>query len=470
MVLSGLLPKRAFAKTAFAVLLAVTLPNARSADAIELAGTMPEDTLPGLKTILQQAMTRAPEQIARSFERVMQEARLTMSKSAQLPSVGGNFDYGLTQTATASNTSSQARNTGAQYSFNLGQALFHWGAIRNEIEISRLSLAGTDKESVRVYRDVCTTLRKAYLALIVEKTRLRATRESLALVEADLQVARTRLQDGTISGAVLAGEELRLRDTKLQLARVATEFEANRARFSRAAGLPEPIAEDAIPDDLPKPAYPEPLAAAIAAQTLRENARGTPEFEYYDLKLQEALLRQKIVATRLLPKFGVGAGYSLRTNTYVNGASVNQEAVTEQKIAVSGSWNIFDGFATGGAKREAAAARRALEHRKSVEIDQLLQNLQLLERNLRNDAEQLELAEIRLGIALKGQEILAESVALGTSPKADLRRGEANILQARAGSLEARAVLLGRWSDLVATSGRDPVLRNLPERHVRKTN
>lgn len=470
MVLSGLLPKRAFRSAVLAILTAVTLPAPRAADPVEIAGTMPEDYLPELKAILQQAMARSPEQIARSFERVMQEARLTMSKAAQLPNAGGNFDYGLTQTATASNTSSQSRNTGAQYSFNIGQALFHWGAIRNEIEIARLSLAGTDKESSRVYRDVCAALRKAYLALIVEKSRLRSAREAVALVEADIVVAKTRLQDGTISGAVLAGEELRLRDTRLHLNRVATEFDANRARFARAAGMPQPIAEAAIPDELPKPAFQEALAAAIAAQTLRENARGTPEFEYYDIKLQEALLRQKIVATRLLPKFGVGAGYSLRTNTYVNGPTVNQEAVTEQKIAVSGSWMIFDGFATGGAKREAAAARRALEHRKSVEIDQVLQNVQLLERNLRNDVEQLELAEIRLGIALKGQEILAESVALGASPKGDLRRGEANILQARTGSLEARAVLLGRWSDLVATAGRDPVLRNLPERHARKSN
>jgi outer membrane protein TolC len=466
MVLSGLTFQRVVLRTVFTLLslVGVTCFGAPSDD---IAGTMPEDYLPELKQILAHALTRSPESIAREFDRVIQEARLTMAKAARLPNVGGNFDYGLTQTATASNTSSQSSNTGAQYSFNIGQALWHWGAIKNEIEIGRLNVLVAAKDTARLYRDTCLVLRKAYLSLIVQKARLRQARDGFELVKVDLEVAKKKKEDGTISGAELAGTELRVREAELQLGRAVAEFERSRYSFARVAGLPD-LPEDAIPAEIPRPAYQEPVVAAVAAKTLRDNARGTIEFEIYDMKLREAQLRQKIVGTRLLPKFGVGAGYSLRNNTYVNGPTVNQEAVTEQRVAVSGSWAMFDGFATSGAKREAAANRRALEYKKSIEIDQLLQTVQQLERTLKLDAEQLELAEIRHGIATSGQEMIAEGVKLGNLPKAEIERGRVSSLLAYANKLEARAVFLGRWAELVSTAGVDPVLNNLPDRNAAK--
>lgn len=469
MVQKGLLLPRVLASAALVWVAAAALPAGRASEVPSVAGTMPEDHLPELKPLLAHALLRSPEQIARTFERTIQEARLTMARAARLPNVGGNFDYGLTESA-STNNSAKSRSTGAQYSFNAGQALFHWGAIRSEIEMARLNLAAGDKETARIHREVGAALRKAYLALVVEKARVLGAQDAVALVEADVRVAQARKEDGTISGAVLAGEELRLRDARLQLARVQTEFGANRARFARAAGLPQPLAESAIPDDIPRLQPRVELGTALAAHTLRENARSTLEWEIYDLRLREAEERRKVVGTRLLPKFGLGGGYSLRTNTYVNGPTVNQESVTETRIAVTGGWTIFDGFATGGAKREALASKRALEHRKTVEIDQLLQTVQQLERSLKNDVEALELADIRLGIARQGQEIMTETVALGTLPKAELQRGEANIRFARAAALEARAVYLGRWSDLVAATGRDPATRILSERHGRTTN
>jgi outer membrane protein TolC len=439
----------------------------QAVEAENVAGTMPEDYLPELKEILVHAFKRSPELITREFDRVVQEARLTMSKASRLPQVGGNFDYGITQTATASNTSSQSRSTGAQYSFSLGQALFHWGALKNEVEIARINLEVSNKDTTRIYREVSLALRKAYLALIVEKARVRQAREALDLVRADVAVAQAKKRDGTIPGAVVAGEEMRERDVALQVERAELEFAANRRRFALVAGIRE-IAEDAIPSEIPKPDFPEPLAAAIAAETLRENARSTLEFEIYDLRLQEALLRQKIVKTRLLPKFGLGASYSLRNNTYVNGIIVNQEAVTEQRVAVTGSWSIFDSFATSGAKREAAANRRSLEQRKISDIDALLQRVQTLERNLNLDARQIELADTRHAIAVEGSKLVAEGVSLGSVPKAEIKRTEQGVLQAYAASMETRATYLNRWSEFVATAGVDPLLNNLTDRNVRK--
>lgn len=467
MVLSGLLLQRVFASAVLTILFSVTPICLQAAAPDEVAGTMPEDYLPELKQILAQALTRNPEMIGRDFERVMQEARLTQSKSQRLPSLGGNFDYGVSQTAVTSLNSSRSRSTGAQYNFNAGQALFHWGAIKNDIEISKLNLRAGSVDTARLFRDIRTALRKAYLALIVQKARLKQVRESVALVESDIAIAKTKKEDGTISAAAFAGEELRLREAQLQLERVTSQFEADRTSFARVAGLPE-LKEDAIPADIPRPNFHETLAAEIAAQTLRDNARSTYEWEIYNLKLKEAQLRQKIVATRLLPKFGLGASFGQRNNTSVNAGSVSQEAVTEQRVAISGEWRLFDGFATSGAKREAATSRRALEHRQKVAIEELLQSVQQLERTLKLDAEALALAEVRHGIAVTGHEVIKEGVELGNLPKLDERRSTLNMMNAYATALEARALLLVRWSELVATAGLDPATKNFPDRNARK--
>lgn len=466
MVLSGPTLQRVILRTMFTLLslVGVTCLGAPSDD---IAGTMPEDYLPELKQILAHALRRNPEMIVRDFERVMQESRVTMTKAARLPNLGGNFDYGMSQTAISSNTSSQSRSTGAQYNFSAGQALFHWGAIKNEIEISKLNLRAGSKDAARLFRDISVALRKAYLSLIVQKARLQQARESLALVKTDLAVAEARKQDGTISPASFEGEKLRLREAELQLKRMAVAFEGDRQNFARVAGLPE-LSEQSIPTDIPRPAFVEPLAAAITAQTLRDNARSTLEWEIYDLRVQEAQLRQKIVNTRLLPKFGLGASFGQRNNTSVNGPSVSQEAVTEQRIAVSGTWTLFDGFATSGAKREAAASRRSLEHRQKAVIDELLQTVQQLERTLKLDAEQLALAEVRHGIASTGQEIVQEGVKEGNLPKADLRRSELNTLSAYANALEARAQFLVHWSEFVAAAGVDPTAKTLSDRDAPK--
>lgn len=469
MVLSGF----TFHRVVFSAVLALFGLSvvSRGSEITEVAGTLPEDYLPGLKTILADALKRSPKLIARDFERVIQDEKLKMAKSARLPSAGGNFDYGMSQTATTSSSSSQYRNTGAQYNFSLGQALWHWGAIKNEIEIAKISVQVGHKDTALLYRDLALSLRKAYLALVVQKARVGQAREGLKLIKADVEVAKTKKADGTISGAVLSGEELRLREAELLLGRLIADFEASRRNFARVAGMRE-LPEEAIPAEIPLPAEAlaahEALAAAVTAKTLRDNGRGTIEFVIYDLKLQQALLRQKIVATRLLPKFGVGAGYSLRNNTNVNGATVSQEAVTEQRVAVSGSWTFFDGFATGAAKREAAVARRGLEYKKTTEIDELLQTVQQLERTLKLDAEQLALADVRHGIAIAAEELTAEGIKLGNVPKAQGERARVGILQAYTTTLEARAVYLGHWVELLATAGEDPVLHNLSDRNAAK--
>jgi outer membrane protein TolC len=466
MVLSGLTLPRFVSRTVFALLLLV-LSAALRGETFDVAGTMPEDHLPALKEILAIALRQSPDIIAREFERQTQEARLYEANSGRLPQLGGSFRYGSTATATSSNTSSQTRDNGFFYDFGLSQAVFHWGALKNRSDAARINNLIATKSFALAYRDLSVVLRQSYLALIVEKARVRHAREGLRVLRMDLETTKLKQQQGTVPAATVEGDRLREAEVALEVARAEEEFAANRRRFARVAGIPVPD-EAAIPDELPRPAYHADLAAAMTAALLRDGAKGTLEYEIYDGRVREALLRYKIERVRLYPKISANAGYSLENNTNVNGNAVEQRAVTRQTLSVGGSWNIFDGFATRGAIKEALIARRASEQRRATETDKILQTAQTLERMLKLDAEHLGYAETRRDLMVETKRRIAEEAGFGTLPKNEVERASVGVALGEVTNAAARATFFGRWAELVSIAGHDPVLNNLPARHVRE--
>ncbi len=468
MVSSGLTFQRVVSRAVFAVF-SVLLAVCTQAQPSDVAGTMPEDYLRELKALLATALQRSPETITKEIDRLMAEARLTQVNASRLPRVGGSFNYGLTRTAIAANTSRQESNSGFYYNFGISQAIFHWGALKNEREAARIGVLVSDKNLALAYRELSVLLRKAYLALVVEKAELQQARKSVQLVRDDVAIVRAKKETGAVSGAAVAGEELREREHTIDLARVEAEFTANRQRFARLAGIAGgDLPEEKIASDIPRPAFSEPLTTAMLAMLLRDNAKGTLEYEIYDLKLRDAVLRQKVAAVRLLPKIGASANYSLENSTNVNGNLAEQVATIRQSVGIGGSWDIFDGFATGGAKREALLAKRSLEQRKTADLEELLQTAQARERALKVDAELLAVTDIRHALAREARDRVVTEVSFGNLAKGEIERTQIGILQADAKKLGARATFLTHWSEFVALAGHDPVLNNLPARHARE--
>ena len=463
MVLSGLMSQRVLSRAAI-TLVTLLFVSAVRAQWDNLTGTMPEDYLPALKPILAQALETSPQIIGKRFEQLVQEAKVEEERSKRLPQVGGNFDYGITQSAY---TNSQDRNTGFHYNVGASQALFHWNALKNQQAAAKLSLLATEKSYALYYRAVSNTLRKAYLALVIEKAGVRQRSTAVDLARRDEKVADTKFEAGTVSAAVRETERLRLREAEFELKRAESEFETNRRRFARLVGMAD-LAADAVPDELPRPAHSEERTVGMAAIVLRDNAKSSPEYEIWDLKVKEAELGQKIAATRLLPKFGASINYSLENNTYVNGNTVQQNAVTRESVGVGGSWPLFDGFATRAAKKQALTARRIAEHQRALGVEELLETVQTLQRKLRYDAEMLEFVAIRRGNAEDALKLAAQEAEFGNVPKGIVENAQLAVLLADRNNYEARAVYLGDWCDFVAVAGEDPVFNNLSARYVRE--
>ena len=466
MVSPDLRSSRVISRVAVTLLLLVSLAGARGQGS-EIAGTMPEDYLPELRAILTTAFERSPVLIEQEFRRASQEAQLLVANSPRLPSVGAQLNYAKNETSISSANSSKSSADGFFYNLSVSQALFHWGALKNQSEAARIRLAIEQRKFDVAYRNLAVVLRKAYLALIVEKARLRYARESLKLQRADLVVLAERKETGGVSAATLEGERLRVRESALETNRAEAEFAANRARFARLAGLGD-LTEEALPTDIPLPRFSADLSAAMVAALLRDGAKGTAEYEIYDLMVQEAMRRHSIEKVRLLPKFYANAGVSLENSTDVNGATVNQQGIQRRSVSINAQWNIFDGFATKGATRDALASRRFAERTLAARVEEIQRDAQVLERSLRLDAEQSELSDVRLGIATEGRKLLVDEALRGNVPQSDVDRAQLGIYQADVATRAARAALLGRWSEFVALAGDDPLLNTHSARHARE--
>jgi outer membrane protein TolC len=232
------------------------------------------------------------------------------------------------------------------------------------------------------------------------------------------------------------------------------------------AGVAGSLAEADVPDDIPLPRFSADLANVLSATVLRDNARSTLEYEIHDLRIRDAQLRINSEKVRLYPKFFAGAGLSLENSTNVNGNTVSQQGIQRRTVNVYAQWNIFDGFATRAAIREAQVSKRTQERLQQAEIEGLLQNIQILERILRDDAEQVELAGIRHALAIEARKAAAREAGFGNLPQGELSRAGTAILQAETRSLEARAQFLGRWGEFVVLTAGEPLLSKTTTRHA----
>ena len=432
----------------------------------EIADTLPEHYFPALRTILENALRQSPQMIEHELEIAPEAAKVYGADAAKWPHLSGTIDYAANQAAISGNNSTQTRDSGLFYRFEMNQALFQWGAIKNESVRSRIGVAIAEKRYVDAYRQLALSLRSSYLALIVRKATLNQVRERQRLREGDLAVQRDNLKHELASPGEVFSFELSVRDTALDLQRQEVEFTGMRRTFARAAGLAD-LPEEEIPADVPKPAYAPELATSLVTGLRRDGAQSAFEVQLNELRIREADLSYRIARVRNLPKFEANAGFYQENTTNATSNSVNQQGVTRQAIGVRGEWSIFDGFATRGAKLEALANKRLYERRRTNAADAALEDAQRFVRLLTLDAQTMALSDQRRDLAAGGLEQLQVELKLGNVAQSAVDSQAAETKASIAASAAARAQLLGHWCELVSLAGADPVLNNSTARHAR---
>ena len=429
-----------------------------------LAGSMPEDSLPELKAILQTAFKQSPASLQQSIYVAQAEAYRYYGDSALWPSLSGSASYS-SYTAATSGSDVTTTSKGLFYGISASQPLYQWGALKAQADISRLGVKIAERQFADAYLHLAVTLRGQYLDLIARKVGLRNLRLQLKLAENDLATQEKNLTDGVISPGAIISPRLVVEEARLNLERTIQSFDYAKRVFTRLAGLDD-LAEESIPVEIKLPSYQTATAESLLSSFLRNGAENTVQGQIYVYSLKQSDLSYRIAKKRLYPKFSLGGGYYLSNSQAATGSVVAQSAIASYSTGITATWTLFDGFATRGAKLSALASKRSYERQFQTYIDTSMDAAQNLRKQVGFAARALNLAETRLALAKDGFKRIDEDYKLGTRSQVEVDVTMISLNYAEQTAISARAEYLNRWSEFVSLIGADPIASILPARYL----
>ena len=429
-------------------------------------GGLPEDLIPSLRPIIEEALSQSPQMMTRGLELAQAEANRYFSTAALLPTVSGSVQYAISTSTVSTVRSVSSDSDGLFYGFSLGQPLFQWGALRAQANVAQIAVLVSEKQYAEAYRLLVHSLRVQYLALIARKANLNSLRQRLERAEGVLAVEEDKLANGALSPGGIIAIRMEVTELRLLLEQTGSDLAYSLLLFARLVGRPDfPV--ESLPDEIPRPVEMAATADQLLSSFLRQGAEATPQGEIYSLYIKQADLNYHIAKTRLYPKFSLYAGYSLINSTSASLNTISQVGVTSLSYGVVASWTIFDGFSTRGSKLSALATRRTNERQLRTYADSVMDGAQNLHRQLGFSLRGLALAEQRRDLARDMVRNRTEDIELGAGSRVELDAALAAFGAADLAATYARSEYLGRWSEFLSLIGADPALNLLPSRYVR---
>jgi outer membrane protein TolC len=441
-----------------AVLFAAVLQA--GAQPVDPAACLPDSSMVGLARILDHALAQSPQMLMKNVELARADAAVLGAKAARLPSLGSNARYAYEDVSSRNSPGSMQK--GFFYNVGLVQPLYHWGEISNSIEITVLERKIRERSWQEAYRELASNLRARYLALIMAKQSLIASRTAHTLREKARRNDEERHAAGLMSNTEYQYGAVQMEEASFALERENFEFDQACKGFARLAGLDE-FREAEIPDDIPAPVVSEHQAERLVTWFEQsDRVSEIPSIQSLHYLLRQTELRYKVASVRLLPKLDMNLSDSQENNTYLNNGGVSQGATHRDSVGVSANWPLFDGFATRAAKRSALADRRDADLRIKGALEALKDTQTSLVTRFGFAVKGLAFADRRLAMAQGSLDFVTADVAAGRQSAAALDVARGAWATARYAQLAARSEVYARWTELLGLLWLDPRLQQLP--------
>ncbi len=425
---------------------------------------VPETYFPGLKTLIETAVSQAPRMIARNTESAVAEAERMVTRAAQLPQLRGYASYyPWTQDRRADLTGTTTTEKAA-YNFALEQPLFHWGALRDATRIRDLQLNISRGQMAEAYRSLVAEIRAQYLQLVLKRLGLERAHQAQRLADEALSLARDRLERKEIAEADLFGPTIAAEQARLYTDRVQDDYDTARIVLGKLCGT-EPIDDAQVPTAIPPITPVSSEVGSLVADFTRRGEVDTIGMRNLRQQIEIERLNYAIASDRLKPKLNAVVGLSQDQQTYVYSPGSERNYRYEVQSLFTGvtlSWSIFDGFATRGAKAASLARRRQLERDYAAQGDAIAMNVKAQQRQLEYAARSLAISEKYLA---RGRDELArkeEDAKRGLVSANDLETARIQFVDTQNATFAARNDYLLRVAEILSATMNDPALANLP--------
>lgn len=423
--------------------------------------------MPGLRPLIENGLKQAPDMITANINISISEAqRLYNGYGPMLPNVSGNAQYGDYGSSFANNPQAGTRSIGSQYTLAISQPIFHWGALRNQLEIQQIGVLLSEKSFELAYLAFANSVRRQYEALIVTKIALRNSQLLLKMKQKALNVATDQLKEGSIPQTSFDSTKLDLDSTQVKYDSDSQAYDFARHALARVVGLKD-IPDDSIPSGIPLPKYSPAASSRLVSDLLQTGARNTIQVQQNKLMVTQAELNYKNARLGLMPNFFAQASVQQQNQNQVQNGSVTQNELLNEQVSLQANWTIFDGFQTHGRKEEAILRRRLAENQLDQTVDQILDNAQNSQRSVDIGWRELQVTERSLQISYYSNQQQQSELKLGniSQDAADQSQYTYNI--AEIVDAQTRNGFLFSWCDFLSAVDADPVMNQIPAIYAR---
>ncbi|PVX29967.1 efflux transporter outer membrane subunit [Sphingomonas pokkalii] len=272
---------------------------------------------PMLGKLIGQAQT-ANLDIAQAVIRLRQAREsLVQSRSSLLPTVNGSAGYSRNEPLRGGSITTQlpdgtigSFSQGGSSNFSLGLDASYqvdlFGGVRSGIRNARSTYESTVFNRAAVLLSVESETARNYVLARLSQAQLANARESLAIQDENLSIARWRVQAGLVSS--LDSEQARAQraQTAATIPQLESNYAANVARLGVLTGQAPGALRGAMEAPKPIPRGPLNVAAGIPADALRQR----PDVRAAERSLAAATAQIGISRAQLFPALSLGGSIS----------------------------------------------------------------------------------------------------------------------------------------------------------------
>ena len=429
---------------------------------------MPENYFPGLKRLLESAVSQSPRMIARAADEAAAEGARITARAGQLPRLSGSGQYYPWQRdirLRADGSKDRLNSDRLTYYLNMSQPIYHWGALRNATRIGEIQLKAAEGQTAETYRLLVQAIRAQYLQVIISKKTLVRTRFSQKLAEADFALAQDKLASKVIAPSAMFSVQMNLDQAKLSTDQAEEAYASAKRTLAKLAGAPE-LADDDIPDEIPVLERKLALMQSMMQEAIGEGDKAPPSYALEGLhdQIEIERLNYKNIKARLRPNVDFVLGASQDQQSYTADIG-NRYGVQSFYTGVSVSWSIFDGFATRGLKRSSLARQRQLKQSYREMSEGLIEQARSQLKQVGFAERSMALADKYLVASQGGLNSTKDNVKRGLSSSSDVDAAQLNTYDAEIRAFNARYDFLMKSAAFFSTLLKDPALSSLPRSH-----
>ncbi|MGV3532558.1 MAG: TolC family protein, partial [Chthoniobacteraceae bacterium] len=314
------------------------------------------------------------------------------------------------------------------------QVLYSGGQIRAALNIAKLTQDSSYYQLRDVVDQVISVVRQQFYTVLLNRALILVAEEAVRLQEEELRDQRNRFEAGTVPRFNVLRAEVELANVQPNLIRARNEYLIAQLELAKILGLdPGPGGRPTF-NVVGNLAVTERALALDDALILAKARR-----PFLKVQRQSVLIETEQITVEMAgykPRVDANAGYEIRNKSSSSDLS---DTVNGWFFGFTGSWDIFDGFATYGRVKQARARLEQSRINYYDSVRQVELEVQTAYADLRQAQETISSQQKNVEQALEALRLAQERLAAGAGTQLEVLDARVALTRARTTELQARA-------------------------------